>query len=348
MKSRILSIVAICLSLLLFNGCYLIKQGTYILRYNFRAQKIDKVLNDPETPEPTREFLDLVQEIGAYATDSIGLKKNRNYTTYVKIDKDYLVDVVSAAEDVSFKQYKWCYPFFGCFPLKGYFEKEDALKEAEKLKGKGYDVNVDEVDGFSTLGIFKDPLYSFMKDFSVFGIASFIIHEQTHATVYVKNQVQFSEELATFVGNTGAMNFIRQKYGTDSDIFRSAVLAEQDREAYLGLLRGLYNELKSMYQSGINREEKLNRKEEIIADFKEKVSTEYNRFFKTGSYSRLSKININNAYLAIRMTYTNDLKLYQELYIKEGENLKSFMDSVIKLSKKKGDLKEHLMKEINK
>ena len=48
------------------------------------------------------------------------------------------------------------------------------------------------------------------------------------------------------------------------------------------------------------------------------------------------------------MTYTNDLKLYQELYIKEGENLKSFMDSVIKLSKKKGDLKEHLMKEINK
>jgi len=144
------------------------------------------------------------------------------------------------------------------------------------------------------------------------------------------------------------MNFIRQKYGIDSDIYRSAILAEQDREAYLNLLRDLYNELKRMYQSEISREEKLKRKEEIIADFKEKVSTEYNRFFKTGSYSRLSKININNAYLAIRMTYSSDLKMYHDLYMKEGGNLKRFMNSVIKLSKKKGDLKEHLREEVKK
>jgi predicted aminopeptidase len=137
------------------------------------------------------------------------------------------------------------------------------------------------VDGFSTLGFFKDPLYSFMKDFSIFGIASLIIHEQTHATVYVKNQVQFSEELATFVGNTGAMNFIRQKYGIDSDIYRSAILAEQDREAYLNLLRDLYNEFKKDVSERNQQRGETQEKRRDIADFKEKVSTEYNRFFKT-------------------------------------------------------------------
>lgn len=335
----------LCLGMMLMNGCYLIKQGTYILRYNSRARKAEKMLKSPDIPQHTREFLELVQEIRSYAVDSIGLNKNRNYTTYVEIDKDYLIDVVSAAEDASFKQYKWCYPFFGCFPYKGYFEKEDARKEASQLKEKGYDVNIDKVDGFSTLGFLKDPLYSFMKGFSVYGIASLIIHEQTHATVFIKNRVQFNEELATFTGNTGAMNFIKQKYGNDSEEFRSTVLANQDREAYLSLLRGLYGELKSVYDSPVSREEKLIRKAEIIAGFRERVSNEYDHHFKTRNYRQLSKIPINNAYLAVRMTYTNDLEIFQELYSRKNENLKDFMESIKKLKKVKTDPKEYIRKE---
>jgi hypothetical protein len=51
------------------------------------------------------------------------------------------------------------------------------------------------VESFSTLGFTRDPLYSFMKGYSAFQLASLILHEQTHATLFVKGQTQFSEAM---------------------------------------------------------------------------------------------------------------------------------------------------------
>jgi glutamate-1-semialdehyde aminotransferase len=40
---------------------------------------------------------------------------------------------------------------------------------------------------------------------------SLIGHEMTHATVYFKGQTDFNEQLATFVGNRGAIDFLTEK-----------------------------------------------------------------------------------------------------------------------------------------
>ncbi len=110
------------------------KQGTYIVRYNKSARDIDKLLKSKELDEDLKETLTLVQEIKLYAVQAVGLKEDWNCTKYVELDKEYLVDVVSACEKDSFTPHIWGYCFFGSFPYKDFFEREDAEREAEELK----------------------------------------------------------------------------------------------------------------------------------------------------------------------------------------------------------------------
>lgn len=344
-------VLFVTLMFLLFSGtnCYLIKQGSYILYYNNKSVNTGKIADDPATDPKTKSFLNLVKEIRQFAVDSVGLKRNNNYTRYVKVDKKYLIDVVTACDAVSFEKYQWCFPFFGCVPYKGFFEKQDAENEARKLSHKGFDINIDEVDAFSTLGIFSDPLYSFMSSYSAFGLASLIIHELTHSTIFIKNQISFNEQTATFVGNQGAINFIKQKYGEDSEPFKNIIISQIDHNAYLNSLRTLYKDLKCVYDSGsLSKEEKLNEKEKIIKSYKENVNTNYNAIFKTQRYRGIEKAKINNAFLTARMTYTLNLEQFNQLYTIKNSNLKETVNFLKLIQKTKNKNPQKMLEsEIN-
>lgn len=328
--------------LLMFNGCYLMKQGASLLKYQWRAESIDKMLKKEDLSPDLREFLLLVKEVRSFAMDTIGLKRNKNYLKYVRVDRDYMVDVVVASRPDTFEVYKWWFPFFGRFPYKGFFDKKDAQKEAGKLHEKGYDVVVRKADAFSTLGFFSDPVYSFMIDYSVFGLASLIVHEQMHATLFVKNEIEFNEEMATFVGNEGGLLFVEKKFGKDSDQYRAAVLALEDYATYVGLLRSLYNELKEMYASGITKEQKLESKERIIKQFRSDVASNYDSLFRTERYRRLDNVKINNASLASKMTYNLDMSLFYELYDSRGKDLRATVSALKSLKKVKKDHKKYI------
>jgi predicted aminopeptidase len=327
-------------------NCYLAKQATYLLKYNFEAQNIDRMILNKKTDTQLKEFLDLVNEVRAYAFDSIGLTKNKNYSTYVNINKNYLVNVVSASERVSFDQYKWCFPIVGCVPYKGFYERKDAQKEAFELSKKNYDVNIDPADAFSTLGFFKDPIYSFMRNYSAFELATVIIHEQTHATFYMKNQAQFNEELASFVGDEGGLAFVKMKYGENSREYQDAILFQKDYGSYIKLLQGLYDSLKLVYKSNTSNENKLLVKQKVISDFQKTVSENYDQYFKTNIFRGIGKREINNAYIAARMTYSFDLGDFYHLYEKNGRNLKETVKFFKSIKKSKTDpaklLKEKL------
>ena len=331
---------------LLFSGsnCYLIKQASFILYYNNKAVNTEKIVKDSATDLKTKKFLNLVNEIRQYAVDSVGLKRNSNYTRYVKTDRNYLVDVVSACDPVSFEKYQWHFPFFGSVPYKGFFEKKDAENESRKLLAKGFDINIDEVDAFSTLGFFSDPLYSFMSSYSAFGLASLIIHEQTHATIFIKNQISFNEQTATFVGNQGAINFVKQKFGEDSEIFKNILISQLDHKTYLTSLRALVNDLKNVYASkALTKNEKLDEKEKIIKLYKDNINTNYNSLFRTQRFRGIEKAKINNAFLSARMTYTLNLEHFNKLYIKKNYDLKETVTYLKSLQKMKNKNLEKIL-----
>lgn len=349
MQSRkLLNLVLICFILVFFNGCYLIKQGIYLIRYNSRARPLEAILEDPDTEEKIRSFLKLAQEIRAFAIDSVGLVNNDNYSRMVELDNDFIAVFVSAAQKLSFEQHKWCFPVLGCIPYKGFFELDDAKKEAGKLSKAGYDVDISKVDAFSTLGFFSDPLYNYMADYEAFSLASLIIHEQTHATIYLKGQAQFNEELATYIGNKGALEFVKSKYGEDSEEYRNAVCVSRDSQKYGSIMKKLVKDLDKIYKSDDSSESKLEKKQQTIDFFRHNLKNNYDSIFETPNYRNLGNMKINNASLAVWMTYTFDVDLFEQLYRKKGNNLRNLMDYIRTLKKLKGDPKVHIREFLQK
>lgn len=299
--------------ILLASGCatvgYLAKQGGYFLRYSMGTKSVRQLIASRRTDAETRAFLISAEEIRRFAIERVGLKENGSFTRYKAIGRDYLVSVVSACAADSFSPYTWRYPLLGRLPYRGFYERADADQEAARLKAEGWDVVVRPVDSFSALGFANVLLYSFMKGYSAFDLASLIIHEQTHATLFVKGQTQFNEELASFVGETGALEWLAQKQGAQSAEYLAALDQIADTQAFFSLLGELSGSLECVYRSSLSREEKLARKSELIAAFRADFEATKERRFRTEEFRSLSAPRVNNAYLSLFSLYSDDVPL---------------------------------------
>jgi len=321
-----------------------LKQGTYLLSYNSRSRPIEKILAEESISGDVGVMLSMVQEIRRYAVEEIGLEDNKNYTRYLELDRDYLVDVVSACTADSFTPYEWRFPFFGSFPYKGFYKPEDAQREASRLERMGLDVWVRQVDGFSTLGFFSDPIYSFMTEYSLFALAELIIHEQTHATVFVKNEIQLSEELATFVGREGALSFLRDRYGEDSEAYRQALASLSDWNRYRDRVLELYDELDTLYRSETDSRRISAEKQRIVEDFNQRLRSEAEELFQSDRFHSFEGIPVNNAYILSFVRYSQDLDIFYRLYKARGCDLKATVEVLKQIRQVKGSPKEYLQR----
>jgi predicted aminopeptidase len=342
MKDKRVILIGFCLCVPFLCGCYYLQQGSTLLKYHCSAESNKSLIADSSTQQDIRNFLINVETIRRFAVEKVGLIKNKNFSCFVKINRDYLIDNVYAARADTFAQYLWHYPFFGSMPYKGFFSRTDAEKEAEKLRKQGYDVLVGEVNGFSTLGILRDPVYSFMKEYGPYSLSSLIFHELTHATIFIKNQSQFNEEVATFVGDEASLYYIGETYGTDSDIYKKALQCIKDTKTYYRLMGDLYLKLDSIYRNEKSRSSRIALKDLIINNFKLDIASRYDSLFKTKSYIGLPKAVINNADILITRTYSCDLNIYYDLYRRCGNDLKKTVIALSTLQKMKGDPKKNL------
>jgi predicted aminopeptidase len=337
----------------LFSGCYTLTQGVAMLGYLGRAVPLEELVErevqdagsggDPSAAdsEETLRFVERVYEIRRFAGE-LGLKESANYTRYVALDRDYLAAVVSAAARDSFTTYEWWFPVVGKVPYKGFFNVDGARRERDRLQKKDLDVWVRGVDGFSTLGWFKDPLYSYMRGYSDYQLANLLIHELLHATVYIKGQSQFNEELAEFVGTEGARLYIEKKYGGESPEYQVVFDAETDSKVYVGYLRGLIAELEELYRSSASREDKLARKAEIIALSQERFRRDYDTLFKSQDYRGFAELPVNNAYLELYRLYYEGSGFYRDLYEKTGRDLGRYIAAARTLKSREKDPKRAL------
>jgi len=331
-------------SMTLVSGCattagYLWKEAGPFIHYSFGATSVETALKDPHTPPQVKELLDRVQSIKQYAVHDIGLANNGNYTAYKSLDRDYLVNVVSACDALSFTPYLWSYPFLGKLPYRGFYSPDDARAEADRLKALGYDVVLRKVDAFSTLGFFKDPVYSFMDTYSLYDLADTIIHEQTHATLFLKGQPDFNEELATFVGDTGGLGYVASARGADSQEYKDAQAQQTDQKLFLSFLAELRHALEQVYNSGLDAAEKRLEKEKIIAQFQTTFAMQYVPQFSSSAYRSVKELPLNNAYLALYDLYTSDIPLLADFdRLVCGGDLRTFVTRIVELSKKPGDM----------
>jgi len=319
----------------LFSGCYTATQGLIMLGYLNQAVPLEKTGDEA--------FIRLVNDIRLYATNELGLSESRNYTKFVELDRDYLAAVVSASAKDSFRRHEWNYPIVGKMPYKGFFDIKDARKERAKLEKKDLDVWIRSVDAFSTLGWFRDPLYSYMRHYSPARLADLIIHELVHATVFIKGQVQFNEELAEFIGSEGARLFMEKRYGRESDEYREMLLSSENSNNYVTFIQELIAELDVLYSdSSITAAEKLQKKELIINTAKERFNSEYESRFSNDNYRGFLELPVNNAYLELFRLYYTDDNFYADLYESSGENLPALIAAAKTITKKGGNPRTQL------
>ena len=215
----------------------------------WNSRPIEDVLGDPHINDTIKQKLILIQEIKAFAVDSLGIKPSENYSSFFDQKNKPLLFVLTGAEPFSMKDYKWSFPFLGLVSYKGFFDKESGKKEEIKLQNLGYDTDLGVVGAWSTLGWFKDPVLSAMLKKNEGDLANLIIHELTHGTLYIKDNVEFNENLASFIGEKGAVDFLTHKYGRNSKELKVYLENKADDETFSKYILNEAQALDSLYKS---------------------------------------------------------------------------------------------------
>ena len=180
------------------------------------ARPVSECLQDASVPDSIKQKLLFIGEVRKYAVDSLGLKDSKNYTTLYNQQNKPVLWVLTACQPLAMQAYLWHFPLLGAVSYKGFFDKEIGLPEQAALKAQGYDTEYSPVSAWSTLGWFRDPVLSNMLKRKEGQLAELIIHELTHATVYLPSSVDYNENLATFIGEQGAIRFLTNKYGANA------------------------------------------------------------------------------------------------------------------------------------
>ncbi len=188
---------------------YGVRQGLGQLQIVWEARPMEEFLADPAFPDSLKKKLRLIEEVRKYAIDSLGLKDTDNYKTLYDQKGEEIMWVVTACRPYALEPYLWRFPVVGALPYKGFFKRELAVTLYDELKQEGWDVSVRNPGGWSTLGWFRDPILSGMLKKSDGELAEVIIHEMVHSTLFVRDSVDFNENLATFIGEQGARRFLK-------------------------------------------------------------------------------------------------------------------------------------------
>jgi predicted aminopeptidase len=335
---RFIATLAAVLGLcLLLPSCYETSQGLRYLSIRSKAMSFDKALADPRSSPGLKLLLERAKAARGFAIEELGLKETKNYTTVVPLEADRLATVVQACAELSFTRYLWSYPVVGKMPYRGYFDPKEAEAEASKLRKRGLDVIARPVDAFSTLGWLSDPLFSFMSSYGEAEVADLVIHEMTHATIFLKgtsaDASQFNEELATFVGREGSLLYLAKVHGAGSAEVEAARRERQDAAAFAAFLAGSAKELEMVYSSGASDEEKRRHKASIIAARAELFAKSYDALFKGEGYRDFAMGKINNAYLDLYRLYEGESSLYREFYEKIcGGDMRTFIGTVARIA----------------
>jgi predicted aminopeptidase len=228
---------------------YGLRQAKGQLTIIYNARPVDEFLADPSFPDSLKARLRLIDEIRHFAIQKLGLKDTENYKTMYDQKGKEVMWVVIAAQPFRLEPKTWKFPVVGEFPYKGFFNKKLAMELKEELQSEGYDVILRNPGGWSTLGWFTDPILSKMLNRSEGDLANLIIHEMAHATIFVKDSVDFNENLATFIGDRGTEEFLVYKYGLDAKQYSTYVAEDKDYLKFVAhMLRG-GEILDSLYQT---------------------------------------------------------------------------------------------------
>jgi predicted aminopeptidase len=325
---KALKVFFLIFTLTSLTGCgnilYVSKLGWHQSFISFHSVPVQEILVDKGVDEGTKEKIRFIQEVKRFGEKRLGLRETKSYSTFFVV-KGPILHVVSAAEKDHLQLYVWKFPIIGRVTYKGFFTREGALKAKRLLEGKEYDTFLQKAGAYSTLGWLKDPIFSSMLDWNDAALANLILHEMVHTTVYFKGETDLNEQMATFIGNRGAIEFLVEKYGPESKEVVEGMRNQEDDLLFSEWIDQACQRLSTYYGREISRDEKLRGRGEIFQSIKEEFR-EIKDQFKTDSYKDFVKLDLNNAVLLAYRRYIHRLQRFEILYEQLGRDIRGVVE----------------------
>lgn len=328
--------VALLATFFFLSGCqvtYLARSAAGHIKILSSQVSIEEALQDPKISHESKEKIKLAQEAKVFGEEVIGLKKSKNYLKFVQLPRPHVSYVVSAAERWQLKQFQFSYPIVGKMPYKGFFSEQEAAEAAQELEVKGYDSFHRGVSAYSTLGWLNDPILSSMLRYSDDDLVNTIIHESVHTTLYIKNNADFNERLAVFVGNQATEDFYKAKEGPESKTLQIILDKNHDDALFSHFIGEELKKLERWYQELPVKERTEERRKNRFNQIKESFYSEIFPKLKTKHHYGFNRSTLNNASLLVYKTYMQDLAKFQKLFEKCERSYSCFLTQVKSLEK---------------
>jgi predicted aminopeptidase len=236
----------------------------------------------------------------------------------------------------------WWYPFVGRLAYRGYFSEKSAQDSGDRLRKKGFDVYVDGVEAYSTLGLFKDPLLNTFIDSSEPELAEVLFHELAHKRLFAAGDTDFNEAFATTVGQEGVHRWLRSKGDT-------RLLAQYDEEMardrqFTDLITETRTRLGKVY-AGTQPGELESQKQRVYDDLRQQYADLKTKWNGYSGYDNWFAHDLNNAKLNTIANYNDLVPGFQRLLDVNGGDLNKFYDAAKRLSKIPKDQRHQKLRE---
>jgi predicted aminopeptidase len=292
---------------------------------------IDKVIEDPHTTPAVREHLEQVRAAREFAARELGLPDNDSYRSYADIGRQYVVWNVVAVPEFSVEPQRWCFPVAGCVAYRGYFHEPAAREFALSMEAQGFDVAIDGVPAYSTLGKFADPVLSSMLPYGDDDLAATVFHELAHQLLYVRDDSEFNEAFATTVEDAGLERWLAHRgEPARMQAFRAA---QQHERALVSLLAATRVRLQQLYASPLPHADKVEKKAEAFTRLADELrALERREGASIPLYEEWIAEGLNNARLASVATYFDCMPGFTRLLHEQGDDLPRFYAAARELS----------------
>ncbi len=296
------------------------------------AVPLEAALRSGDLSEEEREKLAWVPLIKAFGEEQVGLSPTRNYET-INPHFDRVVWNVSGCAADEFVSHVYRYPIVGRLPYIGYFDREAADREEQRLKSLGLDTWVRPAGAYSTLGWFRDPLWRSMLSWDLDRLANTVLHELVHSTLWLRGHGRFNESFASFVGDRAAELFVESLATEQPELVERRRLRQEDEAHYRRSFRALYLELEELYSLDLPQLEALERKEEIIAAGRRRHASEK---WNLPAYAKAMDEGrvINNARLMQFAVYNTKSSAFSEALARFHGDLAAFVRAAKTLSER--------------
>lgn len=303
------------------------------------ARSVKSLLADPGTPPELQSKLRLLLELRAFAAGELGLPTDGHYLSYTDLKRPHAVWTVQAAPEFSLQPKSWWYPVVGSATYRGYFSEAAARSYAARLAREQFDVVVDEVDAYSTLGWFQDPALNTFLKYPERDLARTIFHELGHQRLYIAGDTDFNEAFAVTVEKEGLRRWLLAR-GNTAD-FEKYQTGQSRKKQFIDLVIAARRQLAEVYgEAGGDTSatpkpdgEKRRQKADVLEKLRQDHAKLKEQWGGRSPYDDWFEEPLNNARLNTVATYFDLVPAFEQLLARNNGDLPRFYEAVRRLKR---------------